>query len=290
MRGVPERTGGRRLVALEVLDLHSRLDRTVRLRWRGLLPPLPTFLLIGAPQCGTTWLHVQLLKHPDVAVPRKEIRYFTGRLYRSLRWYGDYYRGLEATPARGDMSPNYYRLTPDGIRLVRDLMPDARLLFIARDPVDRAWSAYRRARPEGEVATVAHVGGFLKRSRDRRLPGLDGGSENGRYAASLANWLQRFPREQLLVLPFDRIALDPAGMLSDVLVHIGVDPARFPWSALSQSKVNANPPARMPDDVRGFLSRHFDGEREALASLLRCDPLWPESEQLGQTNPVDLSR
>jgi hypothetical protein len=257
-----------------VLGVNSRIDRAIRLRWRGLLPPLPTFLLIGAPQSGTRWLFLQLIRHPDVAVPRKEVRYFSDFPYRSLRWYGSFYKGLERTTARGDMTPGYYRLTPEYIRLVKDLMPEARLLFLARDPVERAWSAYRRLRPDGEPATLASVERILTRERDRSAPGWIAGSEHGRYAAGVANWLEVFAREQLLVVPFDRIRTDPNGVVHDVLVHVGVDPARYPWEQLSRGKVNANPPAPVPGDVRAYLSQHFAGERDALATLLRRDPLW----------------
>jgi hypothetical protein len=271
------------------LDVYSRIDRKARLRWRGLLPPLPTFLLIGAPQSGTLWLYSQLIHHPDVAVPQKEVRYFSERLHRSLRWYGSFYEGLETMAARGDMTPNYYLLTPEYIRLVRDLIPDARLLLLARDPVERAWSAYRRKRSDGEPSTTEHVERFLTKSRNRRASGLAAGSEHGRYAAALANWLRVFPREQLLVVPYDRIGSDARGVVHDVLIHIEVDPRRYPWERLSGAKVNANPQEPMPDEVRAYFCKHFAGERDALATLLQCDPLW-RSAFGGRRNAGMLSK
>jgi hypothetical protein len=237
---------------------------------------LPTFLIIGATRSGTSWLRVQLDRHPDVALPPDEIRYFDFWLFRSIGWYGSHYRGLEAVAARGDKSPTYLRLSPDRIRLIRRLMPEVRLVLMVRDPVERAWSGYRRRHAESEHVSLEDFAQAQARSRsEARFQGLDPASE-GRYVPAVVNWLQVFPRERLLAVPFDRIVSDPRRLVQEVLVHIGVDPMKYPWEELSGEKVNATPPMDMPDDVRTYLSRHFAGEREALATLLRSGPLWRE--------------
>lgn len=87
------------------------------------------------------------------------------------------------------------------------------------------------------------------------------------YVPAVANWLEVFPRDQLLAVPFDRIVGDPRNLVRDVLIHIGVDPNRYPWDRLSEDKVGSGPVAEMPEDVRAYLRRCFVGERT----------LWPRS-------------
>lgn len=131
------------------LEMYSALER--RLLLQGWLSReslmLPEFLCIGAPQSGTTWLYQNLKAHPEIFLPdRKELRQFEPiNDHLNLK----YHYSKRFTPGRGkvkgDMSPGYSVLAPERIRLIRKLMPEVRLIFIRRDPVERTWAALRRA-------------------------------------------------------------------------------------------------------------------------------------------------
>src|SRR5438128_4951571 len=129
----------------------------------------PDFLCIGAHKGGTTWLYQQLDSHPDFWMPHvKELHYFDqlSRVQRSnpphwrderdLRFWGSL-NNLSAKPdvdlenygrlfepkgslLSGDISPNYSTLSSKLIRQIVRYFPNLKVIFMARDPVQRFWS------------------------------------------------------------------------------------------------------------------------------------------------------
>jgi len=194
----------------------------------------PTFLIIGAAKSGTTTLFNALGDHPDVFVsPIKETNYFTvdperppGPVdpvfpVRTLEAYRSLFAAGAALPARGEASPLYME-RPAVARRVAQALPRARLIAILRNPVDRAWSAYRmslrlrgrRLDPEtafDEDAAWLHPGSPFVRG--------------GYYAAALRPWRELFPRQQLRIALFDDLLDDPHRLLRDLYGYLGVDPA-----------------------------------------------------------------
>src|SRR3954465_912455 len=121
---------------------------------------LPTFFVLGAARSGTTSLHYWLAQHPQVAMSAtREPTHFVFRpgpggpqpciaddrrlLTKSVPDRSAYERLFPAggVPAAGDASPLYLypRETPE---LIASAVPDARLIAVVREPVDRAWSHF----------------------------------------------------------------------------------------------------------------------------------------------------
>ena len=106
---------------------------------------LPNVLVVGAAKCGTTSLHEYLDRHPEIAMAReKELDFFVEQKNwsRGVDWYE---RQFAAAPVRGESSPSYtayprYRGVPERIRRI---VPDAKLVYLVRDPVERALDVRR---------------------------------------------------------------------------------------------------------------------------------------------------
>lgn len=116
-------------------------DGALRLGWRPRrVAHLPDFLGIGAQKAGTTWLHENLRCHPELYLPdAKELHYFDWDFHQSLRSYAEHFRD-GADRVKGEITPGYSILSSIRIALIKDLMPDLRLLFLVRNPISRAWS------------------------------------------------------------------------------------------------------------------------------------------------------
>lgn len=172
-------------------------------------PVLPTFLVIGAQKCGTTWLAEVLRQHEDVfLVPEKELHYYDDRTRhaRGLRWYLAHFTDGAASLAIGEATPNYLwtRATPlerelhhvsvDIPAKVRADLPDLKLLVCLRDPVDRAVSAYyhsihaRYVAPSTRILDAAPTLGI---------------ESAGRYAASLRDWFSCWPVDRFHILIYE---------------------------------------------------------------------------------------
>ena len=234
---------------------------------------LPDFLCIGPPQCGTTWLHENLQRHPQLFLPEaKQTHYFDRYFNRSLRFYGkQFIQGRDRI--KGEITPDYCVLTEGRVALIRALMPQVRLILIIRNPVDRAWSAARRifSRLGPEVHDEIYYDFFKNDSYD--YPGeYDEFMNRGDYSRILDRWQRHFTQQQMLVLRFEDIAENPKAFLRRVFQHIGVD-EDIDWQQLvPNSRINANPEAEMPDRFRKFLTAQYQENLDRLASYAEALP------------------
>lgn len=207
---------------------------------------LPDFLLLGAPKCGTTALHVALSQHPQLFLSaNKEPKFFLvdgppprgggpgdDRTYQEYVWRRPDYESLfDAAPEgvlRGESTTLYLR-DPAAHRRIRDLVPDAKLIAVLRDPVDRAhsnWVHLRSAGLEAEADFLTACGLEEQRAADGwgpfwRYVGL------GRYGEQLAHLYDLFPREQVLVLLYRDVRQRPAEVLDRVSRFLGVDTGKL---------------------------------------------------------------
>jgi hypothetical protein len=178
----------------------------------------PTFLGIGAPKAGTTWLYRVLESHPDVAVPRhrKEIHYFDHNFERGLQWYEAFFPNREAA-AVGEFTPHYL-YDPAAPERVHSVPSIQRFLVILRNPVDRAFSHFRFRR--GQDNTSESFEQFL----DREPNALAW----GHYGRHLAGWFEAFGPRPFLVLLFEDAVRDPDETRRRIAHHLALDPERFP--------------------------------------------------------------
>jgi hypothetical protein len=211
---------------------------SIEKRWYASWPgaaerlPLPDFLGIGAQKAGTTWLWENLRRHPEIFVPeKKELHYFDNKFDRSLRYYTQRFEEARGR-VKGEITPAYGILPRERIRFIRAIMPRVRLIFLMRDPVERAWSqavmelVVRGGRALHEVPESEFLA-FLESERS---------VSRGHYCRMLDNWLSWFPSEQLWVGFFEDIRERPRELMSELFAHLGVS-REVDWSAFPLRQV-----------------------------------------------------
>ena len=203
------------------------------------------FLCIGAQKAGTTWLHDMLRKIPQLGLPKsKEVHFWDWYRRKGLKWYSQQFpRDPNTNLILGEVTPCYMALKGYQVKEIHELFPRIRIVFIARDLVDRAWSALtmelrnqaRGLRP-GEFDVDYDQ--MDASTRDKLLRHSDPSGYNDEYfmaqlkscthtdrsdyASGLSRFLQHFPREQILVLNFRDVSENPKLLLSQVLHHVGM--------------------------------------------------------------------
>ena len=203
---------------------------------------LPNFLLIGAGRCGTTSLYEYLRQHPDVFMsPVKEPRYFDNieprprrpgprSRQRPVTDRAEYERLFAAAgdaTAIGEASPTYIRDVA-APRHAAALIPNARVVAILRDPVERAYSSYLGMKHSGIRSPGTFEAALAEEAR-RGDPGpLTGYVTYSRYHEQLQRWYAHFPREQVRVFLYDDLRDDPFGLLAGLFGFLGVDPSFRP--------------------------------------------------------------
>lgn len=184
---------------------------------------LPNTFIIGAGKCGTTSLWLYLNEHPEIRFStNKEPAFFVRPDFRDdLEWY----EGLfEPAPIVGEASTLYtahpvYEGVPERIR---SLVPSPKLIYLVRDPIERAISHY-----------VEHVSqGIEDRSAVEALCDPDEARNEyvamSSYADQVKRFLECFPESSMLILEQAELREDPAGTLERVFHFLGVDPSAYP--------------------------------------------------------------
>jgi hypothetical protein len=245
--------------------------------------PLPDFLILGAQKAGTTALYAYLRWHSDITGPSfKEVSFFDRHYAHGERWYRAH------MPARrrslvGEASPSYlfHPLAPER---VASMLPDARLIVLLRNPVDRAFSHYqhevalgREPLPFEDAIDREEVRMRGEVERMLREPSYFSHAwwnytyvARGRYAEQLERWFARFPRERLLVLFTEELAADTAGTYRRVLDFLGAGAHDLE----SYPRIFERDYEQMPAGTRARLERLFEEPNRQLSALLNQEPPW----------------
>ncbi len=190
----------------------------------GALPPLPTFLIIGAQKSATRWLRHNLGEHPDVFTLDYEAMFFSNRRrfrQRGPDWYRGLFEGWDGEAAIGEATPSYMMWRHDPLKVARRIdqtLPDVRLIAVLRNPVDRARSAMLHHIKRERIPRSADLLDLARHSVENDNLGIVPG---GWYARSLEPYQQLFG-DRLLVVLHDDVADDPRGVYLRSLGHIGV--------------------------------------------------------------------
>jgi hypothetical protein len=254
--------------------------------------PLPDFLVIGTKRGGTTSLWRYLLQHPLVpplfpAWNTKTSHYFEDNFGRGEAWYRSHFptrrqrAALErrhGAPAKVGEAAPLYMFHPLAAGRVAELMPQARMIVLLRDPVERAYSHWKERRTEGKepldfAAALEAEPDRTAGERERLIadPGYVSEAydwytyrERGRYLDHLEPWLDRFDRSQLLFLASETFYRDPAGSYARILDFLGLPPYRLP----AYDVFNDRPSRGMDDLVRAELRAYYRPHNAALAKRL----------------------
>jgi hypothetical protein len=235
----------------------------------------PNFIGVGTQRSGTTWWFRTLLGHPQIRAPlpgRKELHFFD-RYCAEEMGDADVARYHELFPRAsgqlvGEWTPRYMHdfWTPP---LLRRAAPEARLLVLLRDPIERFRSGVPHRRTRSEEILEAPI--------------TADAIERGRYASQLSRLHAGHPAAEVLVLQYERCVADPAGQYRRTLEFLGADAAHEP-EQVERPRGTSQASHKTPlwPDLLAGLQAAFEPE---VAELARMTPdidvsLWPNFKHL----------
>lgn len=178
---------------------------------------LPDFLIIGAMKCGTTTLAAQLAAQAGIFMTTpKEPNFFSDDdvFARGLAWYAQLFRDAGPGELRGEASTHYTKLPtyPDTVARMRAVLPQPRLIYMVRDPIERAVSHYIHEWTEGRMSGDP-AAAF------ETCPEL---VAYGRYAMQIAPYIEAYGPQAVLLTSLERLKAEPNAELRRVGAHLGM--------------------------------------------------------------------
>ena len=245
---------------------------------------LPNFLIIGAAKSGTTSLYRYLGQHPQVYANVKEPGYFAlagqqvqfagpgdqdgfvRRITTERTAYEALFAGVTDEKAYGEASV-LYLYSPEAPIRIRETIPQAKLIAILRNPVERAFSGYLHLRRDGRepladfAEALAAEDGRIAANWEHQWHY----QQLGFYHSQLKRYFDLFPAEQIAVYTFDEFKASPLKLMQRVFRFLEVDDSFVPDFSIRHN-VSGTPkskalnkflirPNRLKDAVRPFLPR-----------------------------------
>ena len=219
---------------------------------------LPNFFVAGAPKAGTTALHAALARHPELYMSAvKEPKFFLtdgpppaqggpgdAKTYRENVWrradYEALFDGAPPGALRGESTP-FYLYSQAAQQRIRTLVPDARMIVVLRDPIERAHSNWTHLWSAG----LDPIDDFVRAcdAEDRRIAA--GWADFwrykrlGLYGEQVEHLYSVFPADRVLLMRYRELLGNPVGTLNRICVFLGVSPDLI--SDLPRENVTAHP-------------------------------------------------
>ena len=179
---------------------------------------LPNLIVIGAMKCATTSLHYYLGLHPEIFMSQeKELNFFLrqGNWHKGIEWYRSHFVG--DAKIYGESSPNYanYPFSQGVQERIHRLVPEAKVIYVVRDPIERILSHYvhqyavgREQRPLSEALADLGDNPYVCRSR---------------YAMQVEPYLRSFPEAHVLIITQEDLYRQREETLKSVFRFLEVD-------------------------------------------------------------------
>lgn len=202
---------------------------------------VPDFIIIGAAKAGTTTLYHYLTRHPSIfmSVP-KEPTYFARdeRFNRGEDWYLSLFQDAGADQLCGEASTNYtnWPLYPNTVTRMAELAPAAKLIYLMRHPVERAYSHYIQLIQNIRADNPDYK---FDKTFEEHIATDDSVIQSSNYMLQIEQFLARYSRDQMLFLIFEEFVKEPQASLLQVADFLGID-SDFDFIGKSEVKANLN--------------------------------------------------
>lgn len=257
----------------------------------------PEVFIIGVQKGGTTSLAKYLFDHPQVIqAQRKDIYYFNNAVNynKGESWYRAHFahrlyqrihefkKGV-SNSITIDATPNYF-VAPGAAERLKSMFPNAKLILMLRNPIERAWSNYRMMVWHGmetldfEDAISAEEERISYAEKESSINGTHNYvlqrlayRKNGCYADFLPEWTSRFKPEQLLILKSEDMFEKPSEVYNRLVEFCGLE--SFAYTAFdnpNKGKIEKD----VPSEIRAALKEFYKPYNERLYTMLNRNFNW----------------
>lgn len=189
---------------------------------------LPNLIIIGAQKCATTSLHYYLNLHPHVSMSReKELNFFISERnwHEGIEWYKSHFTGKASV--LGESSPDYthHPFFKRVSERMHSVVPDAKLIYILRDPIERIISQY--------------IHEYARREEDRKISEVFTSLESNpyicrsQYYMQLEQYTKYYPKSNILIITTEDLNHSRRKTLKEIFNFLNVDDSFYSYKFLS---------------------------------------------------------
>lgn len=172
------------------------------------------FIGVGLPRAATTWMDKNLREHPQICMSLyKEPAYFNHNYHKGLEWYKNFFKYAKEEQIKGEYTPGCFFGGEQVINRIKEHNENIKIIICLRNPIERAYSSYVFQKRRGEKASFFKPLEAFKK----------GVIADAKYAPHLENWLNNFPRKNILFLFFEDIEKDPCKFINKICNFLGVE-------------------------------------------------------------------
>lgn len=258
------------------------------------LHTLPNFLIIGAAKCGTSSLYDYLMQHPCVGKSlTKQIHFFDRYYDRQTSWYKVcfpfvwekfFIEKIKGKKFATGEATAHYMTHPLAAKRAYEVVPDAKIIIMLRNPVDRAYSHYQmeKANNREELSFEEAIEKEPERIKGEFEEMLNNQNNSGRnyphrayiksgeYLEQIKRWREYYPKNQFLIIKSEDFFHDPKKVTNQVFEFLGLEP----YELKKYEVVRKGNYPRMKSETRKKLVEYFKPHNEKLYQYLRRDFEW----------------
>ena len=180
----------------------------------------PSFVIIGAMKCATSTIHDQLAKQDGISMSEpKEPNFFSDdeQWGRGLAWYSSLFELMPKADIKGESSTHYTKFPtyPDCIDRLHEHLPNVKLIYVMRDPVDRLVSQFIHEWSVNKISKDCSI--------DQAVEEFSELIDYSRYAMQLEPFIERYGMGAILPVFFERVMDEPQRELARIACFIGYD-------------------------------------------------------------------
>lgn len=206
----------------------------------------PDFIGVGVQRSATSWLYSCLASHPQVYMPRKEVHFFDQHYDKGIDWYRGLFQGAAAYQIAGEFTPDYLS-NPETMQRLKQAFPNARILVLLREPMERTLSALQLFQSHG------HLKGL---SLDEALVTHPPLLEKSLYTPQLRLLYSLFAEAQVFLRLQDHVQSDPTTVYRDCCSFLDIDENHTSAAILQVRNTSASPSGKarlLASFTKGFM-------------------------------------
>lgn len=179
---------------------------------------------------------------------------------RTVEWYSSIFEP-GVGKVTGDITPAYSTLDLNQVSYIHELMPDAKIIFLMRNPIDRAWSQVKMLAEENNIDLNKDSRKFIFDTINSKRQIL-----RGNYKRTINNW-QTYYKEKFFIGFFEEITECPEDFLARVCRFLEIDASREIVPKTIRDKFNVGVHLSAPPDVANYLAKMYYKEIKELYKL-----------------------